>query len=53
LRLQSWSKQYECPYLGEYATILKNQIDTFDLAYLADTVADFPQIIQRLEKFLS
>nr|WP_256366807.1 CheR family methyltransferase [Anabaena sp. UHCC 0204] len=53
LKLQSLAQQYECPYLAEYAATLKNQIDTFDFAYLADTVANFPQIIKQLQKFLS
>nr|WP_256366930.1 ATP-binding protein [Anabaena sp. UHCC 0253] len=53
LKLQSLAQQYECPYLAEYAATLKNQIDTFDLAYLADTVANFPQIIKQLQKLRS
>ncbi|MBD2137304.1 PAS domain S-box protein [Anabaena sp. FACHB-1237] len=52
IRLQDWGTQYHCPDLQEYATTLKNQIDTFDLAYLSDTVASFPKISKRLEKML-
>ena len=52
LRLQSWAEQYECPDLTEYANMLKSQIDTFDLAHLADTVANFPKISKKLQKLL-
>nr|WP_256376186.1 ATP-binding protein [Dolichospermum sp. UHCC 0259] len=52
LRLQNWAEQYKCPDLSEYANTLKNQIDTFDLAHLADTVANFPEISKKLQKLL-
>lgn len=52
LRLQNLSQLYECPDLSEYANMLKSQIDTFDLAHLADTVANFPEISKKLQKLL-
>ena len=52
LRLQNWGEQYKCPDLIEYANTLKTQIDTFDLAHLADTAANFPQISKKLQKLL-
>jgi PAS domain S-box-containing protein len=52
LKLQALAEQYECYHLAEYANTLKNQIDTFDLAHLANTVANFPAISKKLQKFL-
>ena len=52
LKLQALAEQYECYHLAEYANTLKNQIDTFDLAHLANTVANFPAISKKLQKLL-
>jgi len=52
LRLQSRAEHYQCPDLAEYANTLRSQIDTFDLAHLADTVANFPEISKKLQKLL-
>ncbi len=52
-QLESWGIKYEYQDLLHYAIKLKNQINNFDLVHLPATVANFPEIITKLENFLT
>lgn len=51
-RLQSWGQDYQYPELQTYASVLMSQIERFDLANLPNTLMQFPQIKEHLQRFI-
>ena len=49
-RLNQWASEHHCPVLQEYATRLDDQLKAFDWEHLPETLQQFPQVREALER---
>ncbi|MGQ4645924.1 ATP-binding protein [Lyngbya aestuarii] len=49
-RLNQWALEYHCPVLLEYVTKLDTQLKLFDWKHLPETIKQFSQVREALEK---